>query len=270
MFNIFRKSILVGTVTETKPATTPTGFLGPPAIDPALCNECEDQCITVCPADALSIVNDNGQRAVKLSLADCTFCGWCQPACPNKAITMTGEYRLAVRSRAELTRQFGPMTKDQSSAQQHTSRETEYAGAALRKKIQRLFGRSLHIREVDAGSCNGCEVEVVALNNPIYDLERFGIHFVASPRHADMLLVTGPVTRNMEIALIKTLEATARPRLVVAIGSCGCGGGLFKSCYAANAGVGSIIPVDVYVPGCPPRPEAIIHGIMLALDKLKP
>jgi Ni,Fe-hydrogenase III small subunit/formate hydrogenlyase subunit 6/NADH:ubiquinone oxidoreductase subunit I len=261
MFDIIRKSLSVGVVTKTEPEKNPPGFLGPPSIDPALCNECEEQCVSVCPADALSTVEENGHRVVRLSLADCTFCGWCQPACPNKAVTMTGEFRLAVRDRGELVRQFGPGAT--------LPREAEHKGAALLKKINRLFGRSLHIREVDAGSCNGCEVEVVALNNPVYDLERFGIHFVASPRHADMLLVTGPVSRNMEIALVKTFEATPRPRLVVAVGSCACGGGLFKSSYAANEGIGSILPVDVYVPGCPPRPEAIIHGIMLALDKIE-
>jgi Ni,Fe-hydrogenase III small subunit/formate hydrogenlyase subunit 6/NADH:ubiquinone oxidoreductase subunit I len=265
MFDIFRKSLSVGIVTRIKPEANPPGFLGPPAIDPALCKDCQEECVAACPVDALSIINEDGKRVVKLSLADCTFCGWCQPACPEKAITMTGEYRLAVRSRAELERKFG---KGLTEEQRSSSRQFERDGAALRKKINRLFGRSLHIREVDAGSCNGCEVEVVALNNPIYDLERFGIHFVASPRHADMLLVTGPVSRNMEQALIKTLEATPRPRLVIAAGSCACGGGIFKSSYAATEGVDTVVPVDVYIPGCPPRPEAIIHGIMVALDKL--
>src|SRR5207244_12392425 len=143
----------------------------------------------------------------------------------------------------------------------NSSSLAELEGAALRKKINRLFGRSLHIREVDAGSCNGCEVEVVALNNPIYDLERFGIHFVASPRHADMLLVTGPVSRNMEVALKRTWEATPDPKLVVAIGDCGCTGGIFGESYASCGRVSNVIPVDVAVPGCPPAPVAIVQGI---------
>jgi Ni,Fe-hydrogenase III small subunit len=133
--------------------------------------------------------------------------------------------------------------------------------------VKRLFGRSLHIREVDAGSCNGCEVEIVNLSNPIYDVERFGIHFVASPRHADMLLVTGPVTRQMELALVKTYEATPNPKLVVACGSCAIGGGIFKGSYAVAGGVDQSVRVDIYIPGCPPRPEAILYGIFLALDK---
>ena len=141
------------------------------------------------------------------------------------------------------------------------------SGLALRKKIREVLGRSLHIREVDAGSCNGCEIEISALNNPVYDIERFGVHFVASPRHADMLLVTGPVTRNMEIALRQTYEATPEPKMVVAVGACGISGGIFGTSYASLGGVANVIPVDVYIPGCPPRPEALLHGIFVALDR---
>jgi Ni,Fe-hydrogenase III small subunit len=147
--------------------------------------------------------------------------------------------------------------------------ELEIIGQRLNTKIKNIFGRSLHIREVDAGSCNGCEVEVNALSNPIYDIERFGIHIVASPRHADMLLVTGPVTRNMELALLKTYNATPEPKLVAAMGSCACNGGIFGNTYASGGGVDRFIPVDVYIPGCPPRPQAIIFGIMVAIDKLE-
>ena len=140
------------------------------------------------------------------------------------------------------------------------------SGQELRQRIEKVLGRSLHIREVDAGSCNGCEVEIVGLNSPVYDIERFGIHFVASPRHADMLLVTGPVTRNMELALRKTYDAMPAPRLVVAVGACGCSGGIFGQNYASLGGVDQVIPVDVYVPGCPPNPHALLHGILLAIE----
>jgi Ni,Fe-hydrogenase III small subunit len=129
-----------------------------------------------------------------------------------------------------------------------------------------LFGRCAV--QVDAGSCNGCEIEIVNLNSPVYDLERFGIHFVASPRHADMLLVTGPVTRNMELALRKTCNATPDPRLVVAVGACGCSGGIFGVNYATRGGVDTVIPVDVYIPGCPPNPYALLNGILLAMGRL--
>jgi len=132
-----------------------------------------------------------------------------------------------------------------------------------------VLGRSLHIRQVDAGSCNGCEVEIHGLNSPVCDLERFGIHFVASPRHADMLLVTGPVTRNMELALKKTYEAIPEPRLVVAVGACGCSGGIFGLNYATCGGVDSVIPVDVYIPGCPPNPHALLHGILMAVGRIQ-
>ena len=121
----------------------------------------------------------------------------------------------------------------------------------LRDKIRRVLGRSLQIREVDAGSCNGCEVEITGLTSPIYDAERLGIRFVASPRHADMLLVTGPVAHNMEVPLKKAYNATPEPRLVVAVGACGCTGGIFGTNYASLGGVDQVIPVDVYIPGAP-------------------
>lgn len=135
------------------------------------------------------------------------------------------------------------------------------------RAAQKQFGRVLAIREVDAGSCNGCEIEISGLTGPVYDSERFGIHFVASPRHADMLLVTGPVTRNMEIPLRKTYEATPNPKLVVAIGDCAQTCGVFKGSYAVAGSVDQIIPVDVFVQGCAPEPADILRGILTALDR---
>ena len=134
-------------------------------------------------------------------------------------------------------------------------------------EIRRRLGRALAIREVDAGSCNGCEVEISGLTSPVYDCERFGIHFVASPRHADMLLVTGPVTRNMEVPLVKTYEATPAPKLVVAIGDCAKNCGVFKGSYAIAGSVAAVIPVDVFVTGCPPEPGEILQGILAALGR---
>ena len=148
------------------------------------------------------------------------------------------------------------------------------ADPALRQIEQRLsetlakhFGRSLAIRHVDAGSCNGCELEIHACNAPHYNLERLGIRFVASPRHADLLLVTGPVSRNMETALRRTYDATPEPKLVVAIGDCGCSGGIYGEGYATRGKVSNVIPVDVAVPGCPPEPLAIIQGILTAVSR---
>lgn len=139
---------------------------------------------------------------------------------------------------------------------------------AVDAQSQRLFGRALAIREVDAGSCNGCEIEITGLTSPVYDSERFGVHFVASPRHADMLLVTGPVTRNMEVPLRKTYEATPDPKLVVAVGDCAKTCGVFAGSYAVAGSVDQVIPVDVFVPGCPPEPADILRGILTALNRL--
>jgi len=135
-------------------------------------------------------------------------------------------------------------------------------------KARRLLGRAVAIREVDAGSCNGCEIEITSLTGPVYDSERFGIHFVASPRHADLLLVTGPVTRNMEVPLLKTYEATPDPKVVVAVGDCARTCGVFRGSYAVVGSVDAVIPVDVFVSGCPPEPADILRGILTALDRL--
>jgi len=137
---------------------------------------------------------------------------------------------------------------------------------SLQARILEVVGRALCIRVVDAGSCNGCELEIHALNNPIYNLEGLGIRFVASPRHADMLLVTGPVSANMEVALLRTFDATPDPKLVVAIGECGCNGGIFGESYASRGAVSNVIPVDVAVPGCPPSPTRILAGILTAIS----
>jgi Ni,Fe-hydrogenase III small subunit len=135
-------------------------------------------------------------------------------------------------------------------------------------RVRRLLGRALAVREVDAGSCNGCELEISGLTGPVYDCERFGIHFVASPRHADLLLVTGPVTRNMEVPLRKTYEATPDPKLVVAVGDCARNCGVFRGSYAIAGSVDRIVPVDAFVAGCPPEPTDILRGILAALDRL--
>jgi Ni,Fe-hydrogenase III small subunit len=137
----------------------------------------------------------------------------------------------------------------------------------LQARILAILGRALCIRGVDAGSCNGCELEIHALNNPFYNLEGLGVRFVASPRHADMLLVTGPVSVNMEIALRRTWEATPDPKLVVAIGDCGCTGGIYGESYATRGRVANVIPVDVAVPGCPPSPMQILTGILTAITR---
>lgn len=144
------------------------------------------------------------------------------------------------------------------------------AGPRLRRAVHQALGRSLHIRHLDAGSCNGCDWEIAALMNPYHDVQRLGIDFVASPRHADLLLVTGTMTRNLELAAVRAFEAMADPRLVVATGACAINGGVFAGSYAGRDGVGDVLPVDVWVPGCPPRPEALIHGLLVAVGRLPP
>ena len=144
--------------------------------------------------------------------------------------------------------------------------EIEVLGKALHEKVRKLFNRSMHIREVDPGSCNGCELEISGLNSPYYDLERFGLQFVASPRHADCLLVTGPVTRNMADPLKRTYEATPHPKIVVAVGDCAKDCGIFAGGYGVVGPVSAVIPVDIVVPGCPPNPRHILSGILKALQ----
>src|SRR5512136_421150 len=140
--------------------------------------------------------------------------------------------------------------------------EITVVGQRLEEAVRRRFSRSLAIREVDAGSCNGCELEIIAMNNPIYNCERFGLQFTASPRFADLLLVTGPVSVNMEVALQRTYDATPDPKLVIAVGDCGCNGGIFGENYASRGAVSNVIPVDAFIPGCPPTPFDLLNGIL--------
>ncbi len=306
MFGILGKSLSVGVVTTKYPATPPeisARARGRPEIDWANWKDARPAA-AICPTGAIAYQDDHGRRAAQLDLAKCVFCGLCAEVDP--AIRMTNICECAARSRQALITGAtytiqpdgthaqmissplqlpaaadwrplpsgtpGPMISppQRSSASTSSPNEPlESLGQKIQARAHEIFGRSLHIRQVDAGSCNGCEMEIVNLSGPIYDLERFGIHFVASPRHADLLLVTGPVTRNMELALKKTLDAMPEPRLVVAVGTCGCSGGIFGQNYASLGGVDKVIPVDVYVPGCPPNPHALLHGILLALGRCR-
>jgi Ni,Fe-hydrogenase III small subunit len=151
-----------------------------------------------------------------------------------------------------------------------SSDDTLRVADALQSRILQVLGRALCIRAIDAGSCNGCELEIHALMNPLYNIEGLGIRFVASPRHADLLLITGPVAKNMEVALRRTYDATPDPKLVVALGDCGCTGGIFGESYASCGRVSNVIPVDVAVPGCPPSPRQILIGILTAISKEAP
>ena len=220
-----------------------------------------------CPSGAIAVSEGGGSRRVTIDYGRCIFCGECAAA--DGTVRMTENFELAAAKRDDLVSIAEyTLNADGTHARMTRADAIQEAGGKLGREIHRVLGRSLAIREVDAGSCNGCELEIIALNNPLYDIERFGIHFVASPRHADMLLVTGPVTRNMEMALRKTYDATPDPKVVVAVGACGISGGLFGTNYATCGGVDKVLPVDVYIPGCPPRPEALLHGILMAVGRL--
>jgi len=279
MFRILARSARTGIVTSRDPfagaadggAAAASGL---PALDAPRCTACGD-CVSACPTGALQVVAESPSRkTVSLSYGQCIACRECLPACPEQALVLTGGPELVAYTRAQLTHRAA-FEVDAASGRATFAGEASLPGPslaesaeALRSRIRGRFGRSLHVRQVDAGSCNGCELEIAATTNPVFDLERFGIHFVASPRHADLLLVTGPVTRNMETALRRTLEATPEPRVVVAVGACGCGAGLFgEDTYASVGGVDRVVPVDVYVPGCPPSPRAILAGLLTAMGR---
>jgi Ni,Fe-hydrogenase III small subunit len=189
---------------------------------------------------------------LSIDLGRCLFCTECLAACPTGAITSTNDYRLAVRGREDLKR----------------TSDVYHLAAALEEKSLKLFGRSLKLRQVSAGGCNGCELDVNVLNTVVFDLGRFGIGFVASPRHADGLLITGPVTENMRRALLSTYEAVPPPRLVIAVGACAISGGPFVDHPEQHNGADSLLPVDLYIPGCPPHPLTILDGLLRLLDRL--
>jgi len=271
MFRIILKSLQTGVLTEANPFGSHASF-GFPAIDFSRCTAC-DECARSCPTGAIRTTTPApGRKTVSLSYAACIQCRACVTACPEQAVSVSTDIEIAAYTRQQLAR-TASFTMDPTTGRGTFDQVNVEAGlslsesaARLRERIRGRLGRSLHVRQVDAGSCNGCELEIAATTNPLYDLERFGIHLVASPRHADVLLVTGPVTRNMEIALRRTYEAAPEPRVVVAVGACGCSGGIFgEGTYAAVGGVDCVLPVDVYIPGCPPRPQAILNGLLVAM-----
>jgi len=205
-------------------------------------------CMEACPMEALS---HNAQGLLQLDLGRCIFCGACREACPQGAIEFTDDYRLAVSRYEDLVMSGGEIR----------------LADALSEEIRKIFGRSLKLRQVSAGGCNGCEVDINVLGTTVYDLGRFGIQIVASPRHADALLVTGPVSENMRLALLKTWEATPPPKLAVAVGACAISGGLFRGHSAVHDGAGALLPLDLYIPGCPPHPLTILDGLLRLLKK---
>ena len=230
-----------------------------PQVNPALLSrKSAEQASAACPTGALSLVLQQGRELLRLDYGECIGCGRCME---HPCISPASGLSCCGGSKSELVRHF--------DFERRVEADVAATPQNARQEIFRLMGRALNIRQLDAGSCNGCEAEITALTNPYYDLERFGIHFVASPKHADMLLVTGPVTRNMAVAVRKTYEAVPAPKLVVAVGACGCSGGIFASSPAVVGPVDSVIPVDGYIPGCPPTPSMIVTGILDVLQRRK-
>lgn len=221
-------------------------------VDAARCAEGCTACAPVCPT--VAITRPPG-GAVSLDLGRCVFCAACVETCPEGAITQTGDHRMAVRRREDL--QLGAPGLEEARLAE-----------ALEARLRRLFGRSLRLRQVSAGGCNACEADTNVLGTIGWDLSRFGIQFVASPRHADGLLITGPVTQGMEAALRTTYEALSEPRIVIAVGACAIAGGPFVGHPEVRDGAASVVPVDLFVPGCPPHPLTILDGLLRLLGRL--
>jgi len=227
----------------------PERYLGLPRIDASKCPAGCSDCVNLCPVDAIT-----GQEVgIACDLGRCIFCGECARVCPAKTIEFTSEHRMACHFRDGLI---------------VDGRESGHKVYARAAEVHRLFGRSFRLRQVSAGGCNACEADTNVLSTITYDIGRFGIQFVASPRHADGILVTGPVTKNMELALMKTYDAVPGPKVVIAVGACAISGGIFSGHSEAAGGVTEKLPVDLFIPGCPPHPLTILDGLLRLLGRV--
>ena len=233
---------------DTEPVM-PERFRGLPTLDQSRCPSNCANCVDACPTDAIS--SDGG---LKLDLGRCLFCPECANSCPAGAIRFTSQYQLATSNRNDLVLTEG---------------ETLRLAGRLAGQTHRILGRSLKLRQVSAGGCNGCEADVNVLNTVVFDLGRFGIQFVASPRHADGLLITGAISQNMRLALEKTYSAIPEPKIVIAVGACAISGGPFRDHPEVLNGANNVLPVDLFVPGCPPHPITILDGLLRLLGRIE-
>jgi Ni,Fe-hydrogenase III small subunit/formate hydrogenlyase subunit 6/NADH:ubiquinone oxidoreductase subunit I len=234
-----------------KPPTLPDRFRGLPVIEPVACESDCAACKNICPTEAIGSTKDG---ELKIDMGKCVFCGTCSAACPASVIRFGADYRLAANSASDLA----------ISVVDKAPRLKPLAAEKLS-----LFKRSFNIRVVSAGGCNACEADINVLSTIVFDLSRFGINYVASPRHADAILVAGPVPRTMQAALIKTYNAIPDPKIVIAVGACAISGGLFSGLGEACGGATPHIPVDLFIPGCPPHPITILDGLLRFLHKRK-
>lgn len=226
--------------------TLPARFRGRPEIDASKCPDGCRACVEACPTQAVSA--DGG---LKLDLGKCLFCAECVDACPEGALRYTRDFRLATSRRADLVLTGGELKRAERMADD----------------LHRILGRALRLREVCAGSCNACDLDTNVLNTVGWDLSRFGIQFVASPRHADGLAVTGAISNNMHHALLETYHAVPPPKVVIAIGACAISGGPFQGSQDVHDGIEGLLPVDLYVPGCPPHPLTILEGLLRLIGR---
>jgi len=229
------------------------GVLGMPRFEPEACEPSCNECASVCPTAAITVESaKTGEERLAIDYGRCIVCQLCVEACPAGAAKSSFDWAFGVRERSDL------VLSDRIRTLDHNRRsQSSHQG----------FRRSLHIRHVDAGSCNGCESELQALNNPFYNLHRFGIFFTPSPRFADLLLVTGPITYAIREPLRRAYEAMPQPRWVMAVGACAVSGGIAGGGYACGNGLEGVLPVDLYLPGCPPNPAAIIEALLMFLDR---
>ena len=228
--------------------TLPDRYRGRPGVDGSKCTDGCHTCVEACPTGAIDVSD-----GLTLDLGKCLFCTACVEACPEHAINYTQDYRLATSERNHLLLNGNELQLAQR----------------MRDDLFRVLGRALRLREVCAGSCNACDLDINVLNTVGWDLSRFGVQVVASPRHADGLLVTGPVTRNMHHALMETYEAIPKPKIVIAVGACAISGGPYVDQNECLDGVSALLPIDLYIPGCPPHPLTILDGLLRLLGRIK-